>query len=357
MTGLESRVARRVFCAVFVNPETRKKKAIAMNRMRSRFFLPSLICFAALAPRADSAEAPRVSVEGEWKWSFVDPNGNEIHRALKIAKKDGKLTGVVVRDEGRESKVEELRVEGDSISFSYAAERDGQSFTVKYSGKIDGDAIRGNVEIGSNEFPWEAKRAAPAKKEEGWIALIQGRGLAESGWKLRRPADEKHRDGWTLKDGVLANKAPSIDIVHEKNFKDFELHVEFRYPKGSNSGVYLRGNYEIQVEDTHTAKPKPETGKLDTHICGAIYGQKEPSENAALPPGEWQSYDVTLIGNKVTVAHNGKKVIDGFEIPGKTGGALAEVKHGEAGPVMLQGDHGDVEYRNIRVRPIEAKRS
>src|SRR5262245_18723157 len=195
----------------------------------------------------------------------------------------------------------------------------------------------------STAVPADAKD----KDKEGWIELIKGNTLAESGWKLRRDPDAGHKNGWTLKDGVLSNKAPSIDLVHEKEFKDFDLHVEFRYPKGQNSGVYMRGVYEVQVEDTH-GKPLSKT------MCGAIYSLKAPSENAAKPAGEWQTFDIQLVGNKVTVIHNGKKVIDGFEIPNKTGSAPDKIKHGDPGPLMLQGDHGDVEYRNIRVRPIKS---
>ena len=237
-------------------------------------------------------------------------------------------------------------IPGDKLSFNYEVERGGQTFTVKYSGKIEGDTLRGEVEFGgSNARPWEAKRET---KDEGWISLIKGESPAASGWKLRREADKDHKDGWSLKEGVLANKAPSIDLVHEKDFKDFEVHVEFRYPKGQNSGVYLRGCYEVQVEDTHNQP-------IRNTMCGAVYGKKAPLENAALPAGEWQTFDITLVGNKITVVHNKKKIIDGFEIDGKTGGSLDKHKHGDPGPIMLQGDHGDVEYRNIKVRPITAK--
>jgi hypothetical protein len=191
-------------------------------------------------------------------------------------------------------------------------------------------------------------------KDAGWVPLIKGSSLAESGWTLRRKEEGNQKNGWTIKDGVLANKVPagghSIDIVTEKKWKDFDLHVEFKIPKGSNSGVYLRGVYEIQVEDTHGRKP-------EEHICGAIYGLKAPSENAALPAGEWQTFDLEVRGNKITVVHNKKKVIEAFEVTKVTGGALEKVNHGEPGPVMLQGDHGDVEYRNLKIRPAEGAKA
>ena len=256
-------------------------------------------------------------------------------------------------DESKETPIKEIQLDGNKIKVSYSAERNGQTVDIQYEGKLEGDSIDGTVQVGTRSLPWKPKREPEASGGEGWIQLIKGNSPAESGWKLRHPADDKHKDGWSIKEGVLTNTLPegahSIDIVHEKKFKDFDLHVEFKIPKGSNSGVYLRGSYEVQVEDTRDRK------ELTNHICGAIYGLAAPSENAALPAGEWQTFDITLAGNKVTVVHNGKKVIDGFELKDKTGGALDEIKHGEPGPVMLQGDHGSVEYRNIRLRPVATK--
>jgi len=121
----------------------------------------------------------------------------------------------------------------------------------------------------------------------------------------------------------------------------FKLHIEFRYPKGSNSGVYLRGRYEVQIEDSKGMEP------LNDQLS-SIYGFLSPSEMLAKNAGEWQSYDITLVGRMVTVVFNGKKVICSQEIPGITGGAL-DSREGEPGPIYLQGDHGPIEYRNIRI--------
>jgi len=284
-------------------------------------------------------------LEGVWRWSFTDQGGTEHERLLKVRREEGKLSAVVVR-EGSEAAVKDLAVDGDRLSFTSEVTRDGQVRVIKYEGKLEGDLIRGKIEVGGQSRDWEAKRAPAADDRGGWIELIKGKTIAESGWKILHQPDANHRDGWTLKDGVLANKAPSIDLVHEKNFKDFDLHVEFRYPKGQNSGVYLRGIYEVQVEDTYGRE-------VYDKMCGSIYGQKAPSVNAARAAGEWQTFDIHLAGNKVTVIHNDKKVIEDFELKGPTGGALPNIKHGEPGPLRLQGDHGDVEYRNIRIRPLD----
>ena len=125
-------------------------------------------------------------------------------------------------------------------------------------------------------------------------------------------------------------------------YEDFKLHIEFRYPKGSNSGVYLRGRYEVQIEDNYGKEPT-------STLFGGIYGFLTPNEMAALPAGEWQSFDITLVGRRVSVVANGKKIITDQIIPGITGGAL-DSKEGLPVPLMLQGDHGPVEYRNISIQ-------
>ncbi len=180
---------------------------------------------------------------------------------------------------------------------------------------------------------------ARATQGNGWIELFNGKDL--SGWKARH---EGHRNGWYAYQGAMYNHPPSIDIYTDQKFDDFELHVEFMVPPGGNSGVYLRGRYEVQVKDSLGRPP-------DNDACGAIYGQVAPSENAAERAGTWQTFDVTLIGKTVTVIHNGKKVVDKAELGGATGGAM-DGNVGQPGPIMLQGDHGPIAYRNIKLRPI-----
>ncbi|HRO70124.1 MAG TPA: DUF1080 domain-containing protein [Chitinophagaceae bacterium] len=135
------------------------------------------------------------------------------------------------------------------------------------------------------------------------------------------------------------------NLVTERKFDDFKLHIEFRYPKGSNSGVYLRGRYEIQIADSKGMATLKDQ-------LGAVYGFISPTEMAAKDPGEWQTYDITLVGRMITVVANGKTVICNQEIPGITGGAL-DSNEGEPGPLYIQGDHGPIEYRNIVLTPAK----
>lgn len=146
-----------------------------------------------------------------------------------------------------------------------------------------------------------------------------------------------------IKDGYLVNTAAGGNLVTKETFDDFKLHVEFRYPEGSNSGIYLRGRYEVQIEDNR----RREANKL---AIGGVYGFIEPSVFAARGAGEWQTYDITLVGRIVTIVLNGIEVISKRSIPGITGGAL-DSHEGEPGPIMIQGDHGPVEFRKITITP------
>lgn len=169
------------------------------------------------------------------------------------------------------------------------------------------------------------------------IRLFNGKDL--TGWKALGP------NQWVVENGALKSPHSGANLITERTFNDFKLHVEFRCPTGSNSGIYLRGRYEVQIEDSK--------GKLpEKHLLGAVYGFLTPSEMAAKDAGEWQSYDITLVGRMIDVVLNGKKIICNQAIPGITGGAL-DSNEGEPGPIYIQGDHGPIEYRNIVITPAK----
>lgn len=173
---------------------------------------------------------------------------------------------------------------------------------------------------------------------------------ATAGWV---PKDEGVANGWYVKDGILINDPvqhegqPHIrygNLTTLQAFEDFNLTLEVKVLPGGNSGIYLRGIYEVQVVDSH-AKP------LDCHNMGAIYGRITPLEAAEKPAGQWQTLDITLINRHATVKLNGKTIIDNQPLPGCTGGALW-ADQSIPGPIYFQGDHTGVEYRNIILRPI-----
>jgi hypothetical protein len=192
--------------------------------------------------------------------------------------------------------------------------------------------------VDGKNYNWTAVRAPLLKREKQpvWgtpVKLFNGKDL--QGW---------HATGenqWKAEAGNLVSPKSGANLVSDQKFTDFKLHIEFRIPKGSNSGVYLRGRYELQITDSKGLEPSVDQ-------LGAVYGFIPPSEMVAKDAGEWQSYDVTLVGRMITLAVNGKTVITNQAIPGITGGAL-DSKEGEPGPLFIQGDHGPVEYRNILI--------
>jgi hypothetical protein len=232
-----------------------------------------------------------------------------------------------------------------NLRFALPPQWERRTDDVVLTGKLEGDVVRGEtIDEKGTRVTWEARRAPLLKRDDvAWgesIELFNGRDLA--GWK---PRWSDKPNGWIVRDGLLANAKPGNDLLTEQSFTDFKLRAEFRYPKKSNSGIYLRGRYEVQIEDTHGQEP-------DSHKCGGVYGFLTPSVNAAKPAGEWQTIEITLVGRAVTVILNGERVIDRQAIPGITGGAL-DSREGDPGPLLLQGDHGPVEFRKLTLTPAK----
>lgn len=182
-----------------------------------------------------------------------------------------------------------------------------------------------------------------AETAAGFRPLFNGEDL--SGWRLRNP------DGtpsWSAQNGMLVNEIAKgghgTDLVSKETFGDFVVRYEYLIPKGANSGFYLRGRYEIQIFDDHGSAPSEGSN-------GAIYSVKAPSQNVSKPAGQWQEVEATLRGNRVTVILNGVKIQDNVEVPRGTGGQL-DNDLSAPGPFLLQGDHGAVAFRNIRVKPL-----
>jgi hypothetical protein len=180
------------------------------------------------------------------------------------------------------------------------------------------------------------------------VTLFNGKDL--SGWKL---TNEKQTNGFKVVDGTLVNDpvqtegSPHISYGNLRTineFEDFNLKLEVNVPAGNNSGVYLRGMYEIQVVDSYKKE-------LDPHNMGAVYSRIKPASAAEKPAGEWQTLDITLCQRHATVILNGVKIIDNQPIYGPTGGAIKSDVFAP-GPIYLQGDHGKVSYRNILLTPI-----
>jgi len=218
-----------------------------------------------------------------------------------------------------------------------------------YRARLVRGKLEGTFEIEGQAGPpvkWTGVRAPMIDdKDDGtWkegqlIALFNGRDL--SGWLGLVPGAEMK---WSVQDGVLRNAPPTTDIISEQKFWNFKLHVDFRIVEHSNSGIGLRGRYEIQILDDYGRPP-------NSHSAGALYSHVAPSVNASKPAGEWQTYDIRLVGRQVTVVHNGKKVLDKAEVEGLT--AIANnADEAEPGPFIIQGDHSYVEIRSFVVTPL-----
>jgi hypothetical protein len=230
----------------------------------------------------------------------------------------------------------EIQVQGDQLK--------GKAFEPKTTG----DGLTVTEFTGKKTPPLSPPPDLSKLKFGDPITLFNGKDL--SGWTL---TDEKQVNGWAAKDGVLVNNpvqregAPRVsygNLRTTRTFEDFNLKLEVMVPKGSNSGVYLRGIYEVQVADTH-GRP------LDSHNMGAVYSRLTPTVAAEKPAGEWQTLDITLYDRYATVVLNGKKIIDNQPLLGVTGGALSADQFAP-GPIYLQGDHGAVQYRNLVLTPI-----
>lgn len=208
--------------------------------------------------------------------------------------------------------------------------------------------------------PSAAQPLTEPPKGNEWKSLFNGKDL--DGWHLKEKPSDNNFVSWTALNGVLVNIPPSeegthgIDLVSDVVLGSHELYIEFMVPEGSNSGVYVIGQYEIQVYDSY-GKKNPATGD-----CGSIYGKRAASANASLPAGHWQNFhsvfhkaevkDGKVVKQpRITVYHNGKKVIDDVEIEGVTGAALSNEVI-EEGPTYLQGNHGTVFFRNIYCRKL-----
>ena len=305
-----------------------------------------LLCSLLSTPVAHSQDLASSTAIGKWdlevqygedwlpSWLEVKLSGNKA------------LVGYFVGAGGSARPISEVHDREGLISFSIPPQWSG-IHDMHLTGRVSGEALEGTIldHMGvARKFRGSKAPALLYPAPEQWAApkaLLTQNTL--DGWVPQQTGSENQ---WFVKEGVLTSPASGVNLMTTESFKDFKLHIEFKYPEHSNSGVYLRGRYEVQVEDSY--------GKAPSSIyLGGVYGFLTPNENAAKKPGEWQSYDITLVGRRVTVVANGKTIIHNQIIPGITGGALNS-REGEPGPILLQGDHGPVEYRNITIAtPVE----
>jgi len=263
---------------------------------------------------------------------------------LEVSKSGDLLTGRFVGRWGAVHPVKNIRLDGQRFEMT-VDQKWGWPHDLVFKGKLEDGRLSGTTLWSGEGQVWTASRAPSLirSKAPNWgsqIHLFNGTNL--DGWRSYPPSKTSQ---WVIENGVLVNGASGANLLTVQKFNDFRLQLEFKIESGSDSGVYLRGRYEIEIEDSF--------GKLpDSHRLGGIYGFLTPASNPARRAGEWQFFDATLVGRRVTIDLNGVRIIDNEEIPGITGGAL-DSDEGSPGPLMLQGDYGKVSYRKIIVTPVQ----
>jgi hypothetical protein len=266
---------------------------------------------------------------------------------LELREEGGELKAEMVGRWGNARPLPKAELSNGHLKFVSPKEEEARPEDMVFEGTLKGETLSGTV-TGPNGTTWQWTGVkAPALKRSGspkWgkpIALFNGKDLA--GWKMDNPNASKV---WTVENGNLVTPGEGPELINNSKFEDFKLHVEFNCGPTSNSGVYLRGRYEVQIETDSIEEPP-------SHHMGGVYGFLAPSPELPRKPGEWQSFDITLIGRMITVVQNGQTIIDNQEIPGITGGAL-DSHEGMPGPIYLQGsEKGHVAYRSIVVTPAE----
>ena len=259
---------------------------------------------------------------------------------------DRTLVGRFVGRVGSARPISRVEFANGVVRFAIPPQWEQGDGDLRVEGSLAGDRLVGTLVTPSGERQtWTATRAPDLRRTAPprWgvpAVLFDGRNL--DGWT---PRGGENR--WRAVGGVLTNPGGGANLATVGTFGDFKLHLEFRYPQGSNSGVYLRGRYEVQIEDDEEERRDRDPASVD---IGGVYGFLAPTAYAARAAGVWQTYDITLIGRRVTIVLNGRTVIADQVIPGITGGAF-DSDEGAPGPIVLQGDHGRIDYRNIVLTP------
>jgi 3-keto-disaccharide hydrolase len=266
---------------------------------------------------------------------------------IEVSEDQGQPKVLMVGFWGHATLASNVQINNDQIEF-LAPKDEGFDDGTEIKGELSGSGLAGTATSPKGvTWQWTGTRA-PSLVRQGapkWgkpVKLFNGRDLA--GWTF---ADSSQGRIWKVEHGTLVKNGSGSELIGTPKFEDFKLHVEFNCGPKANSGVYLRGRYEVQIETDSPTDPP------DQRI-GAIYGFLTPQPPLPRTPNVWQTYDITLVGRTITLVHDGKTVYDQQKIPGITGGAL-DSNEGSPGPIYLQGSEaGRVAFRNIVITPAES---
>ena len=282
---------------------------------------------------------------GRWDLTLKAPD-REYPSWLELSVDGDQLKAEMVGRWGNARPLPKAEISHGKLTFVSPKQEESSKEDMVFEGKMQGGRLVGTVNgPDGTQWTWTGVHA-PSLARRGtphWgkpVKLFNGKDL--SGWK----PDKDASPSWTVQDGTLVSPGRGPELINQSKFGDFKLHIEFNCGEKANSGVYLRGRYEVQVETNSIQEPP-------SHHTGAIYGFIAPSPELPRKPGLWQTFDITLIGRTVTVVQNGQTIIDHKEIPGITGGAL-DSHEALPGPIYLQGsEEGHVSYRNILLTPAK----
>jgi hypothetical protein len=305
-------------------------------------FWPSLVLVAAILAPVLAQKEDAKQFAGRWDLTITTAN-RTYPSWMEFVDESGVPAIRMVGRTGSVYSVQDAKLSGSRLSFGSTVSISGKPMKVTWEMGVQGGKLTGKQHREDGEDAELSGVRAPALKRKppaAWTnpePLLNGKDL--TGWEPDNPSSSH----WKVENGELVNEKGGANIRTSRKFDDLKLHIEYNCPQRGNSGVYLRGRYEVQVE-------YEVAGTNDKyHSMGSIYGFLPPSVEMPPKPGQWESYDVTLVGRTVTVVRDGVKVIDNQEIPGITGGAI-DSHEDEPGPLYIQGDHtGGLKYRNITI--------
>jgi hypothetical protein len=278
---------------------------------------------------------------GRWDFDIKTTTGRHANW-LGVTEKNGTLEIWFQPIGGHVYQVKDYHLEDSHLSLALAP-ASGTHPAMRWDLNAKGGELIGVQKRGNESIQLMGVRAPELKRSmpKAWTSpepLFNGKDL--DGWE---PVGDIAKNNWVVNDGLLVNEARGANLKSKREFNDFRAHFEVNCPEGANSGFYLRGRYEVQLEY------EPVNSEPVERQMGSIYGRIAPSAELPRTPGKWETFDVTLVGRTVTVVRNGVKIIDAKEIEGITGGAL-DADEGKPGPFYLQGDHtGGLKFRNITV--------
>jgi len=325
----------------------------------------ALLLGAFLATAAPPQAQETAPFLGQWNITGVPPDTSYVYW-LELQQDAGAFSSLFLNRTGHPLPLTAVKIVNGELVFQASGTAQNPAGPVFHAKVVDGKLVGSFTSAGR---PGAANATPPAPRTVNWVGVrppvwpaANANGpheygapvvLYDEGMKDQDPAalfdvqNTLRPVNWFIEDGLLTNRAPGgNNIISKQTFNDFKVHVEYRLEPKSNSGIYLRGRYELQVLDDAT-----DTTTEKFLMQGAIYGRRAPDVMASKAPGEWQTLDAVMVANRVTVRVNGRLVHDNQPVGGITGGAL-DCDELAPGPLMIQGDHGRIWIRQAIVTPI-----